>query len=84
MYEIILSPLAVKRYKRIGTKEQPKADRKIESLSNNPFIGKALSGEYKGRFSLRAWPLRIIYTIDREAQTVTIITINYRGSVYKN
>lgn len=84
MHEIILSPLAMKRYQRIGKKDQPKVDRKIDSLSRNPHLGKALSGEYKGRYSLRAWPLRIIYKIDQDAQIITIITIDYRGSVYKN
>lgn len=84
MYRVILSPLAVKRYKKIGAKDRPKIDRKLVLLANDPLSGKALEGEYKGRYSLRAWPLRIIYRFDRVADTITIITLDYRGGVYKN
>lgn len=82
--KIVLSPLAVKKYKRIGSKEQPKVDRKIDLLSENPFLGKALQGEYKGEYSLRAWPLHIIYTFDSSQQVIQIIDIDFRGNVYKN
>ena len=81
---IVLSPLAVRKYKRIGTKERPKVNRKIDLLSKNPFLGKALQGEYKGIYSLRAWPLRIIYTFDPPEQIIQIVDIDYRGDVYKN
>lgn len=82
--KIVLSPLAAKKYKRIGSKEQPKVDRKIDLLSKNPFLGKALQGEYKGEYSLRAWPLRIIYTFDSSQHVIQIIDIDFRGNVYKN
>lgn len=82
--KIVLSPLAVKKYKRIGSKQRPKVDRKIDLLSKNPFLGKALQDEYKGEYSLRAWPLRIIYTFDSSQQVIQIIDIDFRGNVYKN
>ena len=81
---LVLSTLAAKRYKRIGAKDRPKVDRKFEELLQNPLVGKALQGEYQGKFSLKAWPLRIIYRFDSEKQIISIITIDYRGSVYKN
>lgn len=82
--KVILMPLAAKKYKRIGTKDRPKIDRKIDLLATNPFIGKALQGEYKGEYSLRAWPLRIIYTFDADRKLIQILDIDYRGRVYKN
>jgi len=82
--KIILSPLAAKKYKRIGVKDKPKIDRKIEFLAKNPLAGKALQGAYEGEYSLRAWPLRIIYIFDPSEQSIQIENIEYRGQVYKN
>lgn len=82
--EIILSPRAAKQYKKIGAKDRPKIDRKIDLLASDPHMGKALQGEYAGEYSIRAWPLRIIYTFDSVNQIIQIENIDYRGSIYKN
>lgn len=84
MVEIILSPLAVKKYKKIGAKDRPKVDKKINLLSQQPLLGKALEGQYKGKYSLYAWPIRIIYIFDSVEQIIQIINIDYRGNIYKN
>jgi mRNA-degrading endonuclease RelE of RelBE toxin-antitoxin system len=81
---IILSPQAVKKYKTIGVKDRSKVERKINLLAKNPYLGKTLQGELKGEHGLRAWPLRIIYSIDREKKIIYILNIDYRGNVYKN
>lgn len=49
----------------------------------NPLIGKHLKGDHLGEYSLRAWPLRIVYTFKSEKQLVGIVNIDYRGNVYK-
>ncbi len=82
--KIILSPRAAKKYKRIGAKDKPKVDRKIEFLARDPLAGKALQGEYQGEYAFRAWPLRIIYIFDPDKQIIQIEDIDYRGDVYKN
>ncbi|OGG28140.1 hypothetical protein A3A64_03135 [Candidatus Gottesmanbacteria bacterium RIFCSPLOWO2_01_FULL_48_11] len=82
--KVILSPRAKKQYKRIGAKDRPKIARKINLLAKNPLEGKRLEGEYKGEYSLRVWPLRIIYTFNPDQQVIEIEDIDYRGSVYKN
>lgn len=82
--KIVLSPRAVKQYNKIGSKDRQKVNRKIGLLSRDPLIGKTLQGEYKGEYSLRAWPLRIIYTFDPDEQIIQIEDIDYRGDVYKN
>lgn len=82
--ELIFEDEAVKRLKRIGAKDREKILKKIPELKKEPFSGKALQGNHKGQHSLRAWPLRIIYTFDPVLQVIRIITIDYRGSVYKN
>lgn len=74
---------ALKQLKRIGTTDLPKVKRKIQVIKDNPLVGKHLHGEHSGQFCVRAWPLRIIYTFDSSSQTIEIITVDYRGQVYK-
>mgnify|MGYP001592909218 CR=1 len=81
--EIRYKPEAVKQIQKIGSKDKIKAKKKIESLMNNPLSGKPLQGKFKGQRSLRAWPLRIIYTLDQKNNCIVIETIDYRGDVYK-
>ena len=82
--EFIIEDEALKRLKRIGAKDREKILRKIPQLKNHPLSGKSLQGNHRGQYSLRVWPLRIIYTFDPESQVIRVITIDYRGSVYKN
>lgn len=74
---------ASKQLKGIGVKDLKKVERKIRSLLDNPLEGKPLQGELKGHRSLRAWPIRIIYTFDPDSKTITIENVDYRGDVYK-
>jgi mRNA-degrading endonuclease RelE of RelBE toxin-antitoxin system len=74
---------AVKNLQKINKNDLTKIRKKIIALSKNPLLGKPLQGRLSGLLSLRAWPLRIIYTYDSKSKTIEIITIDYRGSVYK-
>ena len=74
---------AIRNLKKLGSAEKQKAKRKIESLLLNPLLGKKLKGEFASLRSFKAWPLRIIYSFDSNAQTITIVTVDFRGSVYK-
>jgi mRNA-degrading endonuclease RelE of RelBE toxin-antitoxin system len=81
--KIRYKPEAIKQLKKNGAKDISKICKKIESLSVNPFGGKLLQGQLKGVRSLRAWPLRIIYTIDQNLNCIIIETVDYRGDVHK-
>ena len=81
--EIEYKTEAIRRLKKIGVKDKPKIKKKIESLTKNPLMGKPLAGKFQGLYSLRAWPLRIIYRYDKKKQVVIIETVDYRGDVYK-
>jgi mRNA-degrading endonuclease RelE of RelBE toxin-antitoxin system len=80
--ELFYKDEAIKQLKRIGQKDKQKVKRKIESIKANPLMGKRLQGEHLGEYSVRSWPLRIIYTFDAKAKSIEIITVDYRGSVY--
>lgn len=81
--ELIYSPLSLKNLQRINKNDLKKVKNKIESIVTNPLIGKYLKGKHDGQHSVRAWPLRIIYTFDPKKQIIEIVTVDYRGSVYK-
>ena len=81
--QILYKTEAVKNLKKLSAAEKQKAKKKIESLLSNPLAGKKLKGEFSDLRSLRAWPLRIIYLFNPKSQTIIIITVDYRGNVYK-
>ena len=55
---------------------------KIESLSENPRIGKPLVGNHKGEFSMRLGNYRIVYELDAASHIVFILTVKHRKHVY--
>lgn len=81
--DIILSKDASKQYKRLPKSEQTKIHKKLLVLQQNPCEGKKLTGELEGVRSLRVWPYRIIYEINKEKKTVEIHKIAHRQGVYK-
>lgn len=60
-----------------------KIKNRTAKLSTDPYLGKALSGEYKGTYSLRVWPYRVIYEIIKQRLVVTVIYIGHRQGIYR-
>jgi addiction module RelE/StbE family toxin len=81
--KIIITPKAQKHYRKIPQSAQKKIKKQIATLEKDPLIGKKLEGELEGARSLRAWPYRIIYTIDTKHQTIYVVSIAHRQGVYK-
>jgi len=51
-------------------------------LEHNPLAGKKLTGKLEGQYSLRIWPYRIIYFINREKDLI-ITDVRHRKDVYR-
>lgn len=81
--KVILSPKASKQLQKLQIKEGLKVTGKLRLLEQHPFSGKPLAGQFKGYYSLRSWPYRIVYEIFKEKRTVLIDTIEHRQRVYK-
>lgn len=80
---VLLSPKADKQLNKLPGRENAKIIRKLHELERQPFIGKLLTGELKGTYSLRAWPYRIIYEIIKDRRVVFVDAIEHRQGVYK-
>lgn len=83
MIQVVITSEANKQYKHLPLQEQTKIKKKLTLLGHDPLTGKKLSGELSSYRSLRAWPYRIIYTIDESNSSVTIKSIIHRQGAYK-
>lgn len=81
--QLVLSKNAEREYKKIPQREQKKVKKKLASLESNPHSGKKLGGELAAFHSVRAWPYRIIYRIDKERNIIYVEKIQHRQGAYK-
>ena len=55
----------------------------LDDLEGDPFQGKALKGELKGRYSYRVGDYRILYVVHRHHLLVVVIDIGHRRDIYR-
>lgn len=55
----------------------------IRALSEDPFRGEPLHQELAGLWKYRVRRFRIVYAINREAGTVTIMAVGHRRTIYE-
>ena len=81
MYQLRLKPSAKKQLKKINRKYKIKISKVFLELQKNPFIGKKLDGKFKGAYSFRIWPYRIIYEIYHKQLLIIVIRLGQRSGV---
>jgi mRNA interferase RelE/StbE len=81
--QVILSKDAVKHLKRLPKSEKLKIEKKLLRLQENPYSGKKLSGELEMSRSLKAWPYRIIYSVNENEKIVEVSDILHRQGAYE-
>ncbi len=81
MPAIIFKDSSYKQLKKLNKVEKNKVSKKLLALASDPYAGKALQGGYKGLYSLRAWPYRIIYEISKDS--IVVFSIAHRQGSYK-
>ncbi|MBF0563751.1 MAG: type II toxin-antitoxin system RelE/ParE family toxin [Nitrospirae bacterium] len=58
-------------------------DKVMSYLCSAPFeLGKPLKGEHTGLYSYRLGKCRVLYSIDKDRRTITIIKVGLRKDVY--
>lgn len=82
--DVLLTKEANNQYNKLIKTDKTKIDKKILLLFRDSSAGKKLSGEFIGKYSLKAWPYRIIYIIDKSKNAIWILSIIHRQGAYKN
>lgn len=83
IYQIELHRKAKKELSKIPSKYKAEISLALVRLSISPYSGKPLDGRYKGYFSLKLWPYRIIYEIIHDQVIIFVIKIGHRKDIYK-
>lgn len=84
MYRLIISPQAKKELKKIKKVHQSIIRPALKELQQEPLlVGKPLTKELMGKFSLKINVYRIIYKLNKNNKIVTILAVGHRATVYK-
>jgi len=81
--QVVISKNAAKQFGRLPQSEQRKIKKKLIQLETEPLAGKKLAGELADYRSLRIWPYRIIYSINKDLSQVEVSDILHRQGAYK-
>ncbi len=82
MYFLNLDKNAIDFLKKLDKQKQKRILNKLEQLKDNPQIGKPLTGNLAGIWSLRIGKYRALYRIYKEKLIIIILTIGYRKNIY--
>lgn len=82
MYTIRITPKAISQLKNIKENHKNALAQTIEDLKENPFLGKPLEKDLKGKYSYRVGVYRIIYVINQKDKKINIISAGHRSIIY--
>lgn len=85
MFEVVLHPTAQSLYLKLDRATAKKVARCFQHLEQSPRSHpniKPLKGDFAGFYRFRTGDYRVLYTIDDNAQIVSILTIKHRSEAY--
>ena len=83
MYQVKLTNRAEKELKKLAPSYKTKVTRLLNLLTENPFLGEKMSGEFKGWYRIKIPPIRIIYSANFQNKVISVRAIGHRGDIYK-
>lgn len=83
MFRLEFTKSAQKQKDKLDRQFEKRIERALTRLMLEPGLGKPLSGDFKGFYSLKVWPLRIIYQIDMKNNVIYVTRIGQREGVYR-
>jgi len=81
-YEFRATKRFERDFRRLTKEMKVRIDSAIRGLQENPYLGKFLHGDLKGKRSLRIGDYRVIYAVDEESRTIALIAAGHRKGVY--
>ena len=82
-YELRIKPSAVKELEALQTKDRRRIVSKIQNLAVEPRPQGCEKLTGQDRFRLRQGDFRILFEIDDNLETVTVVKIGHRREVYR-
>lgn len=83
MYQIKITAQAKKELKSIKRLYQHAIAEALSDIAADAHLGKPLKRELSGKYSYRVGQFRIIYVINNQDKSVTVLTAGYRSDIYK-
>jgi len=82
-YRLLYSKTSRDQIRSLHPQIKPIVKSHIETLKENPYVGKILERELSGYYSLRMRRFRVIYQIDHLNHIVQIYYIGHRRDIYE-
>jgi mRNA interferase RelE/StbE len=82
-FTLKIKPKAEKNLDKLPVQYRARVVQTLRGILSDPFAGKKLHGARSGQYSIRVWPYRIIYTIEKRELIVFVIDVDHRQGVYK-
>jgi len=82
IYKIEFLPIAARQYRKLPVRVKSRIFVELETIGENPYLGKCLKGEYEDKMSYRVGDYRIVYKILKSERVVEIHKIGHRREVY--
>lgn len=77
-------PIAVRQLGELPEKYATAVTELLPTIAANPQrLGKPLKLELEGQWAARRGPYRVIYELDEDARTVTVLAVAHRADVYR-
>lgn len=81
-YRILYTEEAARRIRKLDKVVKERIAKAIVRLSENPDLGKRLTGLLSDRWSYRVGDWRILYKVRKNELVVLILTVGHRSDVY--
>jgi len=83
-WRLVVAGPAARNLERLPAKYANAVVEALSAIAGHPHrLGKPLRFELTGRCSARRGPYRIIYAIEDDSRTVTVLAIAHRADVYR-
>lgn len=84
MFEVQFKKSVEKDLRALPKTDQKRVLEQIgKTLAKDPYLGKALSGEFKGLYRWKTGQIRLIYEIQKDALIILVLKIGHRKDVYR-
>lgn len=83
-YRVLYTEEAARRIGKLDKAVKDRVEKAISRLSENPELGKRLTGLLSDRWSYRVGDWRILYKTRKKELVILVLTVGHRRDVYES